>query len=508
MDDKDDIFGDLLGSAGLKPQVRVPPPQTHALRPSGSIQSPRQGVVSPNSITDGAARPAAASSGPILPDPEVMASLDHNGSTSKAAPAPPPSLTKEELESTVKTVVEGVFEATMSKFVRSLRTVLEDMGRRVEATGAACGALRESVEQLHEAHESASSNAHARFTAVDMAIRDVERGVQAMRDKQELLEAQTMLARMSAAPKADAADHPKRAELPSTPLSVGSVAEASPAVAPAPAQTVAAPQPQQPQAAAVPAPAPAPAPAAGPQQLPTPVPPPVPQTAPPAPVGYVPPVAPSPYGAPAMPPAPQQHPLPPAPGTPYSSAPPPPAVAPPPPTSSCMYGAPSYAPQHTGGDPYHPPGPPAPPMPPPPGGPPPPPPGPSYGPVPPYGQQLAPIPGPPPSAYGAPPQLPSGPSYPAPPQGAYPTPFRPAGPGPQGPGAPPMPQQQRPGAGGGGGGPARSSTHSIPLEQIVQDVSAMGFTRGQVMSVVAQLQNSGQQLDLNVILDRLTSGRY
>ena len=116
------------------------------------------------------------------------------------------------------------------------------------------------------------------------------------------------------------------------------------------------------------------------------------------------------------------------------------------------------------------------------------------------------------------------------------------------------------GAAGGSGGPARPSTQSIPLEQIVQDVAAMGFTRGlvssvghlgvpdshgaarcrtcavlvglravlqlvqkqqsgsppsptpantaQVMSVISQLQNSGQQLDLNIILDRLTSGRF
>lgn len=41
------------------------------------------------------------------------------------------------------------------------------------------------------------------------------------------------------------------------------------------------------------------------------------------------------------------------------------------------------------------------------------------------------------------------------------------------------------------------------MEQIIADISAMGFHRQQVMGVINELQRSGQNVDLNVILDRL-----
>ena len=45
----------------------------------------------------------------------------------------------------------------------------------------------------------------------------------------------------------------------------------------------------------------------------------------------------------------------------------------------------------------------------------------------------------------------------------------------------------------------------VPLEQIIQDIAAMGFQRHQVLAVIQELQKSGQNVDLNVILDRLTN---
>jgi hypothetical protein len=48
----------------------------------------------------------------------------------------------------------------------------------------------------------------------------------------------------------------------------------------------------------------------------------------------------------------------------------------------------------------------------------------------------------------------------------------------------------------------------MPLEQIISDIAHMGFERHQVMAVVNQLQSAGQSVDLNVILDRLTNGRF
>lgn len=55
---------------------------------------------------------------------------------------------------------------------------------------------------------------------------------------------------------------------------------------------------------------------------------------------------------------------------------------------------------------------------------------------------------------------------------------------------------------------SRTSSKAIPLEQIITDIAAMGFQRHQVMQVVDTLTASGQSVDLNVILDRLTRGNY
>mmetsp|Transcript_21412 Transcript_21412/g.59329 ORF Transcript_21412/g.59329 Transcript_21412/m.59329 type:complete len:275 (-) Transcript_21412:105-929(-) len=115
-------------------------------------------------------------------------------------------VSKEELHSLVSVAVEGAMDNLLGKFVKSLRTVLEDLGKRVDQQGARLdshsnemkGALGEVLEQL----ESQAQNVHSRFTTVDMALKEVDRGVQALRDKQELMEAQATLARFSHADSA------------------------------------------------------------------------------------------------------------------------------------------------------------------------------------------------------------------------------------------------------------------------------------------------------------------
>ncbi len=46
------------------------------------------------------------------------------------------------------------------------------------------------------------------------------------------------------------------------------------------------------------------------------------------------------------------------------------------------------------------------------------------------------------------------------------------------------------------------------LEDIISDITAMGFERHQVMAVINAMQKQGQAVDLNVVIDRLTNGRY
>jgi hypothetical protein len=43
----------------------------------------------------------------------------------------------------------------------------------------------------------------------------------------------------------------------------------------------------------------------------------------------------------------------------------------------------------------------------------------------------------------------------------------------------------------------------VPLERVVEDVAAMGFSRDRVRAVLRDLADSGQSIDLNVVLDRL-----
>ena len=43
----------------------------------------------------------------------------------------------------------------------------------------------------------------------------------------------------------------------------------------------------------------------------------------------------------------------------------------------------------------------------------------------------------------------------------------------------------------------------VPMERVVEDVAAMGFSRERVRAVLRDLADSGQSIDLNVVLDRL-----
>ena len=43
----------------------------------------------------------------------------------------------------------------------------------------------------------------------------------------------------------------------------------------------------------------------------------------------------------------------------------------------------------------------------------------------------------------------------------------------------------------------------MSMEKIVDDFANMGFTREQVRGVIRQMQDAGQPVDLNVVLDRL-----
>lgn len=64
---------------------------------------------------------------------------------------------------------------------------------------------------------------------------------------------------------------------------------------------------------------------------------------------------------------------------------------------------------------------------------------------------------------------------------------------------PPGPPQGQPAQ----GQPSQVSSSRIPIERVVEDVAAMGFTRQAVREVVRKLTENGQSVDLNIVLDQL-----
>ena len=55
--------------------------------------------------------------------------------------------------------------------------------------------------------------------------------------------------------------------------------------------------------------------------------------------------------------------------------------------------------------------------------------------------------------------------------------------------------------------PMRVAPQSVPLDQVITDVANMGFDRTKVRSVVTNMLDHGEAVDLNVVIDRLTNMR-
>jgi Holliday junction resolvasome RuvABC DNA-binding subunit len=48
-----------------------------------------------------------------------------------------------------------------------------------------------------------------------------------------------------------------------------------------------------------------------------------------------------------------------------------------------------------------------------------------------------------------------------------------------------------------------SRTQSVPLEKLIDDIAVMGFSRNDVRRVIDDMRQSGQSIDINVVVDRL-----
>lgn len=72
--------------------------------------------------------------------------------------------------------------------------------------------------------------------------------------------------------------------------------------------------------------------------------------------------------------------------------------------------------------------------------------------------------------------------------------------------SPPPAARSSGGSSGGASGGPQLSTSKVPIDKVIKDVSAMGFTEDEVRTIVKKLTEKGQSVDLNVVLDKLMNG--
>ncbi|KAM3197258.1 hypothetical protein ACQJBY_072747 [Aegilops geniculata] len=526
-----------------------------------------------------AAAPAAA--------PPSWGSLDSNSkaaSVSASASSPynlksagilenrvPKNVNHEEDRSNFGLVTIADIDRTMKKYSDNLLYALEGVSSKLSQLEGRTHHLESSVDEFKLTIGNYNGSTDGKLRQLENMLREVQAGVQIMRDKQEIVETQLHLAKLQI-PKTEtqSSENNGVGQADSRHLSValqqaGVPPQHQPQTFPAlPAPNAPPPPPtlqSQPPAQFI-GHSSAPSVPALPQEpyytpsaqtteaihqqyqappVPQPQAPPAPQQqyqAPPVPQPQAPPAPPQQYQAP---PVPQAH-APPAPPQQYQAPPVPQAQAPPAPPQQyqtpSQFSQYSQQPQPTNVNPSSPLAPPAPQqteyapshsyppnvrtpsayMPPP-----------NESAPPFYGQNpsmyeppaVRPNSGPPPS-YGAPGYGPQGggsfsesygytgsPSYRGN-AGMKPTPFAPSGPSSGGSGnsygtrlptARILPQAEPVSS-----SPIAASGNRVALDDVVEKVATMGFSREQVRATVRRLTENGQNVDLNVVLDKLMNG--
>ncbi|CAN6340776.1 unnamed protein product [Urochloa humidicola] len=481
-------------------------------------------------------RPAtSASAVPVVSAPAAGAWGSHDSNSIKSSGVLEPhhvlkKVSHEEERSNFTAVTIVDIDHTMKKYADNLLHALEGVSSRLSQLEDRTYNLENSVGELKLTIGNNNGSTDGKLRQFENTLREVQAGVQILRDKQEIVETQIQLAKLQV-PKAEDVQ-PENADA----GHAGSQQQPTP-----PQQTIQS-QNQAPPSSQPPAPLPAlPAPTAPPPPLPI-------QNQPPphfpghVPHSQVPSVPPS-LSAPSVPSIPQesyyppsaqptdathqQYQAPPGPQTQAAPAPPPqhyqtpPQFAqysqPPPPANVNPSLPPPVSQQPEEPAPYGPPTqsyppnvrPPLPYMPPPSG-----PVAPFYGPN--HGMYEAPAVRP---SSGPPPPYSAG--YKPPAAGGFsdsygysgspshranagmkpPSPFAPPGGG-SGYGRLPT-AQVLPQAAPVSSTPSGSSGTRVPIDDVIDKVATMGFSKEQVRATVRKLTENGQNVDLNVVLDKL-----
>uniref|UniRef100_A0A0E0KZ10 DUF1421 domain-containing protein n=1 Tax=Oryza punctata TaxID=4537 RepID=A0A0E0KZ10_ORYPU len=421
-------------------------------------------------------------------------------------------------------------DRTMKKYADNLLHALEGVSSRLSQLEGRTHHLENSVGELKLTIGNYNGSTDGKLRQFENTLREVQAGVQILRDKQEIVETQVQLSKLQVSKAADAQ---------SEKAGVGQADSRQQLTLPQPQDQ--APLPSHPPALpALPAPNAPPPPAlqsqppsqfpghlphsqvqSVPPAPPTPLAPTIPQEsyyppsavqptdsthqqyqAPPAPQSQAPPAPPQHY---QTPPQYAQYSQPPASANPSTAVPP--LVHQQPEEVAAPYGPPSqsYPPNVRPPSPYVPP----------PNGPAPP----FYGPNPGMYEPPAvrPNSGPPPSYNtGYKPQGGGGfpepygysgsPSHHGNAGMKSPSPFNPTGSAGSGNYSRLPTAQMLPQAAPASSTPSTASGNRVPIDDVVDKVATMGFSREQVRAAVRQLTESGQNVDLNVVLDKLMNG--
>eukprot|EP00884_Botryococcus_braunii_P013663 jgi/Botrbrau1/22298/Bobra.0138s0050.1 len=206
---------------------------------------------------------------PAVPEPANGAVSGSDRLVAEDVPLPKPlgppmgdSRGKKDLRD-FEAATQVLFEATLKRFAGGLQRVLEDINRRMDSVENQVEQLGRSLADMRGVEGLREESLKERFFSMEKTLRDVSRGIQLIRDKQELAEAQAELTKLStqasapleavsppaAAPKAPPAAAPAPAVVQAPPAAV------APPVAPPPVEPTPLPPPP---AVATPAPQPVP----------------------------------------------------------------------------------------------------------------------------------------------------------------------------------------------------------------------------------------------------------
>ncbi|CAM6025118.1 unnamed protein product [Sphagnum balticum] len=140
----------------------------------------------------------------LLPGFEFQAGVESSRSSTQADNRARRSLSPPPLESVEWAIVVATVERTMKKYADNLLHVLEGMSGRLSQLEFNSQRIEHTVQEFKVESADNHGAADGKLRSLENMIREVQRGVQVLRDKQEIAEEQLKLAKLQLASKVEA----------------------------------------------------------------------------------------------------------------------------------------------------------------------------------------------------------------------------------------------------------------------------------------------------------------